>query len=948
MTARATAWLCLAVGCVFSEARAQVNPAGAWLTLSSPHFRVHSRPEHLKTAERSAAEAERAYELLATELQPPRGAIDLVISDGQDFSNAFATVFPSNRIVVLLTPPTAEPGLQNYDAWLRLVITHELAHIFHLDRAHGSWALVQSVLGRVPGSFPNGYQPAWVTEGLASYYESRFTDGGRLEGSYHRQLLLATELGGAWLGPNETVFLFEKWPDGVAPYAFGSRFFGEVAKRSGDSAISRFVTATSGQLIPFRTGRPLWRSSRVHRDSAWRELRRSIAAEANSGAVDEAETIAAELRYPPSPAVAEDGTVAFFQARPDWAPEIVLQLPDGQTERHLSTASVDLAWSADTLYATRLDFLNPATIRADLHRLVGDRWEQLTHGARLRDLTTDSSGVVAVQLVGGTNRLVRVDRRGVTPMTEAVLGVEWASPTGSVRGSLAALRKDEEGFRLVFLGACWDLCRDSHEWVPAQSLGILADPHISSDGQTLLYVNDSSGLPQIYRASLESGPEQITFEPTGATQPALSPDGWLYFTALQADGYALKRRRWGTRQNDATIERWNSGSSGQNSNPGRTPSVPAPVVPSVRSAYQPWPALAPHYLVPFFVDKGSAGFFVGGQTSGSDPIGRTRYYAKAGLGFTGPRIAAELSIVHQRWAHASVDLYLSQRWSDAGVVPGPVSASIWVRQRDAAIGLTARWRRWRRSVSLRVDAQYEEDRFASSPALSFSSPRFVGPSVTLAGGRAVATPLGISAEDGGTASLRFRRRWRIDREGWSNEWRARATGYLALKGVGGFAHPVIAGRLSGAWSGGPDRPPFSLGGNSGAPFEVAPGVILGESRDYPVRGYSGGEIRGDQIMAAAAELRVPVALVAKPLGGLPLGLDRVSLSIFYDYGAARNAGRSISPGSLQSAGVEAVCDLGVSYEASLRVRTSLAFPLRATASTSRGRPALSLGLGADF
>ncbi|HEV8122617.1 MAG TPA: hypothetical protein VGP80_00060, partial [Gemmatimonadales bacterium] len=182
-----------------SVSLAQVSPSGRWLTAHTTHFRIHYRPGADSLAMRAAREGERAYAALSLELVPPRQSVDLVLSDAADFSNGSARVFPSNRIVLLLVPPPDEPDLQNYDDWLRLLISHELTHIFHLDRVKGPWGLVQSVLGRVPGTFPNYYQPSWVAEGLATYYESRLTSRGRVFGSFHTQLLTSAAIGNRWL-----------------------------------------------------------------------------------------------------------------------------------------------------------------------------------------------------------------------------------------------------------------------------------------------------------------------------------------------------------------------------------------------------------------------------------------------------------------------------------------------------------------------------------------------------------------------------------------------------------------------------------------------------------------------------------------------------------------------------------------------------------------------------
>jgi len=185
----------------------------------------------------TAREAERAYAALAGELRRPRGTIDLVLYDNVDFPNGFANVIPSNRIAVFLTPPAGEIGLARHDDWMRLVITHELTHIFHLDRADGVWGVFQHVFGRAPLLFPNTYRPGWVVEGLATYYESALTAGGRVRGAFHSQLLTAAARSGSWPVPGEANFTNARWPAAAAPYAWGSRFFAWEAATHGDTVI---------------------------------------------------------------------------------------------------------------------------------------------------------------------------------------------------------------------------------------------------------------------------------------------------------------------------------------------------------------------------------------------------------------------------------------------------------------------------------------------------------------------------------------------------------------------------------------------------------------------------------------------------------------------------------------------------------------------------------------
>src|SRR5258705_13386200 len=95
---------------------AQVDPSGSWRTLHTKHFRIHFRPSLRARSTLAAAEAERAYTLLSSELHPPRGIIDLTLSDDVDTPNGFTTVFPSNRFTILLVPPVTDPALQNREA----------------------------------------------------------------------------------------------------------------------------------------------------------------------------------------------------------------------------------------------------------------------------------------------------------------------------------------------------------------------------------------------------------------------------------------------------------------------------------------------------------------------------------------------------------------------------------------------------------------------------------------------------------------------------------------------------------------------------------------------------------------------------------------------------------------------------------------------------------------
>src|SRR5436305_53840 len=143
--------IALAISVLFSlcgSASAQVSPNKRYFTIHSQHFYIHFTRETEPIARRIAVDAERAYAELSSELHPPRGPIDVLISDDVDFSNGSATPFPTNRIVVYANPPIQNSSLRFTDDRGAMAITHELTHIFHLDRSRGLWRVGQYVSGR--------------------------------------------------------------------------------------------------------------------------------------------------------------------------------------------------------------------------------------------------------------------------------------------------------------------------------------------------------------------------------------------------------------------------------------------------------------------------------------------------------------------------------------------------------------------------------------------------------------------------------------------------------------------------------------------------------------------------------------------------------------------------------------------------------------------------------
>ncbi len=916
-----------------SRAEAQVDPSGSWRTLHTPHFRIHFRPAYRDAALTQAREAERSYGLLATELHPPRGIVDITLADDIDAANGFTTVFPTNRITIYAAPPAGDHGLLFYDTWLRLVTTHELTHVFHLDRSRGLWSGLQRVFGRAPGLFPNEYQPSWVIEGLATYYESKFTNAGRVRGSFHTQVLGADRAAGASRSPwNAT--LFTRWADGLVPYAYGSRFFHYFAGAVGDSVVPRFAEATSAQLIPFRVGRQVARVAPGR--TLGGEWPRGTAPDLRGTSMaPAARALDSLLRTEPVPRLSPDGRRVAY-VRDDGKGTSVLRVLDAATGRRLAAhrvnGGVDYDWLGDTLVVTQLDFTSRWRIRSDLYRWVPGRvWRRATRAARL------------VAPAGGGGRLAAIalgplSGRPTVPAPALPPGAVWEDVAPSPDGrQVAGIRIVDGRWALVR----WPTDSPGASAVLLETGGSIADAVWTSAGE-LWFVADPSGVPQVYRWRDSGGAQPLTNEPLGARAPAPLGDGTLLYAALRARGWELRRA---AALDAAAPVRF----------AGPPPFDSAPAVPLRETGYTMWPSLRPHFWIPAFVDAGPSGRFGGALTAGTDALGRFAYAADLLVSRQPFRAEGDFVLVSSVLGNPTLDVSAWASWTDLGRPPSAPTVTVSELDHYAALGATFVTRRWRGLASVRLAAELERFRYAAIPDSSLAAvcpacvtQNLVGGSVTLTLSRLVTGALSVSPEDGVAWSATYRRREEQGSARWSNELRSRLALYVRVPGLGGFAHHVVALRLLAGATNGPLGTLFRVGGVAPQGVNLFFAPTLTATRAFPLRGYASGELRGQRAAAGSAEYRVPLALVGRALGHLPLGVDKLWLNLFADAGDAWSPGTSPRLTRLRSAGLELAGRMTVSYDFPLSVRLGVAQPLAAPPSGAARRPQVYAALASDF
>jgi hypothetical protein len=928
----------LALFVLSAPVSAQTDPTGDWRTWKTAHFRVYARVQDSALARVAAAEAERSYALLARELVTPRGPIELALNDNVDFSNGFTSVTPINRISIYLTAPAVDVELGQYDSWLRVVITHELTHVFHLDRSRGVWRLLQHGFGRLSWLFPNNYQPGWMVEGLAVYYESRLTNGGRERGGFHTQILEGADVP----GPNDAAFNSVRWPAGIGRYAFGSRFLALQAGAYGDSVIPRLVENTSGQLLAGLSlvSHPLKAAGGEGVPEGWQRLERHYP---RGHAEDR--VLVQGLRTEPRLTLAPDGArLAYVHADGRSAPRVQVMDRRGRVlAHHLANGEIDLAWLGDTLLVTQLDYGSPVNVWSDLYRWLpgrGGAWARVTHGARLSTPFAWQGSAGAVRVAHDARQPVLARADSAAPLAGLPDG-EWAELTTSPDGHwVAGVRRFQGRPDLVL----WPLADPAAIRVVTNDQAMDAEPSWSSDGAWLLFASERSGTPQVYAYGAASGTlVRVTDAPAGAREPSLDGAGTLFYTTMGPDGLQIAAR-------DSALER---------AVPADTTAVApplfeaAPAVALDQSSYAEWWALTPRYWLPVSERVGGgSGTFFGAQTSASDILGRVSYTAELQVAPEARRWQGFLSLGVNRWRSIGLDLGVSQNWFADGTFRAADGSTVTYGERDraASAGIAWRARGWRSAVSLRVGGELTHGTLVSDGA-PFPTPQpnplYGGGVVSATVSRVQGNVLSMSAEDGVVLSGSYRRRHELGGPSTRELALGSLNWYVGLP-LPGFAHWVLAGRVAAGRSGGSDPFALGVGGASGDIYEVLPGFNVGEGRrTFPLRGYPPSAGQYTRAAVGAAELRIPLLLIGRGLWRLPIGLDRVGLTVFGEAGGGWTATTAAQPTIYRDVGAELVVDaLGGAFDH--RLRFGAAVPLTDGLGTTRGHLRGYVVLGTSF
>ncbi|NGP77264.1 BamA/TamA family outer membrane protein [Balneolaceae bacterium YR4-1] len=146
----------------FNSANGRNHPELKWMVAETPHF-VIMYPRHLEGIEHEAAAiAEETYEVLSENLEVSfNKKIRIYLSDEDEIANGFAVPLKYAYTDIWVNVNEYAEVFTGREKWLRKVIAHELAHIFHFEAVRGNSGFLALLFGNP--------LPRFWTEGLAQY-----------------------------------------------------------------------------------------------------------------------------------------------------------------------------------------------------------------------------------------------------------------------------------------------------------------------------------------------------------------------------------------------------------------------------------------------------------------------------------------------------------------------------------------------------------------------------------------------------------------------------------------------------------------------------------------------------------------------------------------------------------------------------------------------------------
>lgn len=537
---------------------APFSPSLRWRVLETDHFRITYHvpgvqqdgstgpgSDESQLAQEMAFDAEVAYAKLTTEIKTvPRAKIDVVLVDWTDDANGYATIVPSDHIVIYVTAPEADSTLSLYRDWNEAIITHELTHILHIDTVEGLPRVARAVLGHIIST--HQLSPGWLTEGLATYQETKHTSGGRGRSALVDMVKRTAVLEDRFPALGNLEGYQSAPPAGNLRYLFGEdfvQFAAEQAAKPSPDGLGKADAWTDwihryGRSIPFLLpAKKTFGHSFVHLYFQWKEALKARYQAQEAAIAAEGLTPFTVVSPTDSgcgvPAWSPDGeTLAYACSDPHTGSAFWLTDKTGANGRQVlkNKAARSIAWRPDSKgFAFSMSHVVDLYNSYDdvyLYDIAADSVKALTSGKRARDPVFSPDGsrllVVTNEAQDTALQYLTIDGELRPLVADDNAHSQYGTPRYSPDGALFAVSAWKGGQRDLWIYAA--------DGTPVERItddvAIDRDPSWSPDGRWLYFASDRSGVPNIYAFDRQGrGIFRVTNVVTGAYGPAVHPGG---------------------------------------------------------------------------------------------------------------------------------------------------------------------------------------------------------------------------------------------------------------------------------------------------------------------------------------------------------------------------------------------------------------------------------------
>ncbi len=567
-----------------TPAHAVSDPSLRWYTIETPHFRITYHSGIERVAQHVANVCEGIYDAMRGAVGwTPGEPTEIILSDFSESANGSAGALPYNAIHLIVTAPEDMSPLGDVDDWFLELVTHEYTHILHTDHIRGLPALINAVLGKTLA--PNQVQPRWILEGLGVYMESARTSAGRLRNSQWDMFMRADVLGDNVASLDQLSNTVRRWPQGNLYYLYGSYFTEWIADTYGEDSLRKMADDYGKNIVPWGFNRSIrratgktfvemydpWVSSmKIHYEAQAATVRSQGLREGTR--ITHAGQIARYPRWIPKNAWPEyAGGLLFYRddqrSRPGlWALPVqrdargtlIAVKENEKRAEHIARVAGESVASFEpdggVVFAAQ-EFAKNVFLYGDLERLApkqrssygtpdGGR-SRITSGLRAADPAVSPDGRRVVYTINGSSTrslhiadLTSSGLENSRPLVSSAFMEQAFTPRWSPDGTHVVYSVWKTGgyrdirYVDVATGSYRDITFDR---------AVDGAPSFSADGRLVYFHSDRTGIMNVY--AWEVGTErfwQVTNVITGAYMPEPSPDGkTLAYVGYTTEGFDL-------------------------------------------------------------------------------------------------------------------------------------------------------------------------------------------------------------------------------------------------------------------------------------------------------------------------------------------------------------------------------------------------------------------------